>query len=106
MKTSNIFEPIPSDMAAEVFEQLVRAENVRIERIISKGHTSPDCGWYEQDENEWVMIIDGNATIEFEDGPPVTLGKGDHLNIPANCKHKVTWSDPNHITIWLAVFYG
>jgi cupin 2 domain-containing protein len=106
MRLSNIFESVPGGMRAEVFEEIVRSPNVRIERIISKGHTSPDIGWYDQDENEWVMVIDGHATIEFEDGTLVTLGKGDHLNIPAHCKHKVSWSDPNHITIWLAVFYG
>lgn len=106
MRLSNIFESVPEGMGAEVFEEIVRSPNVRIERIISKGHTSPDIGWYDQDENEWVMVIDGHAAIEFEDGTLVTLGKGDHLNIPAHCKHKVSWSDPNHITIWLAVFYG
>ena len=106
MKPSNIFDSIPEDMQAEVFEDIVRLPNLRIERIISKGHTSPETGWYDQDENEWVMVIDGQATIEFNDGYFVALRKGDYLNIPAHTKHKVSWSDPNQITIWLVVFYG
>lgn len=106
MNLSNIFESIPDEMPAEVFEDIVSSPKIRIERILSRGHTSPESGWYDQDENEWVMVIDGQATIEFDDGTFVTLRKGDYLNIPAHSKHKVSWSDPNQITIWLAVFYG
>jgi cupin 2 domain-containing protein len=106
MNPSNIFDSIPEDMRAEVFDNIVSSPNLRIGRILSKGHTSPETGWYDQDENEWVMVIDGQATIEFVDGTLVSLRKGDYLNIPAHSKHKVSWSDPNQITIWLAVFYG
>lgn len=70
-----------------------------------KWHTSPALGWYDQDENEWVMVIEGSGTIEFDDGVSVTLDRGDYLNIPAHRKHKVSWTDPSRVTIWLAVFY-
>lgn len=102
----NIFDSIPEDMSAEMFEDILKAPGVRIERIVSRGHTSPDSGWYDQDEHEWVMVVEGRAAIEFEDGAVVTLVKGDHLNIPAHCRHRVSWSDPDRNTIWLAVFYG
>jgi cupin 2 domain-containing protein len=105
MKFSNIFEAIPNDLSNEVFQNIVSSSNIRIERIISKGHASPESGWYDQDENEWVMVIDGKATIAFENGTSHTLARGDYLNIPAHCKHKVSWSDPNQMTMWLAVFY-
>ncbi len=79
---------------------------MRIERIISKGHTSPDDSWYDQRENEWVMVLEGSGSIMFEDGREVTLEKGDYLNIPSHAKHRVTWTDPDHDTVWLVVFYS
>lgn len=101
----NIFDSIPKDLSFEVFEDIIGASTIRIERIISKGHSSPDIGWYDQNENEWVMIVDGKATLEFEDGSKRELSTGDYINIPAHVKHKVLWTDPNQITIWLAIFY-
>lgn len=92
-------------MNLEVFEAIVRSSTVRIERIVSKGHSSPDTGWYDRDENEWVMTIKGRASLEFEDGSKCDLSAGDYINIPAHVKHKVAWTDPDEITIWLAVFY-
>ncbi len=101
----NIFSEIPKDLDAEVFEQLVKSDNVRIERIISKGHRSPESGWYDQDQNEWVMVLQGKATVSFEEDPDITLKSGDYVNIKSHQKHKVTWTDPSIETIWLAVFY-
>ena len=101
----NIFSPLPENIGKEVFDALVQHENVRIERIISKGHTSPDDDWYDQSENEWLIVLEGSGAILFEDGNTVNLNKGDYLNIPSHSKHKVTWTDPDNVTIWLAVFY-
>lgn len=101
----NILDSIPKDLSNEVFEDLVSSDKIKIERIISKGHTSPDFGWYDQEQNEWVIVIAGSAVIGFDDKPSATLKAGDYLNIPAHQKHKVAWTDPNVETIWLAVHY-
>jgi cupin 2 domain-containing protein len=103
---NNIFDALPTDVSNEVFEDIVRTPHVRIERIISKGHASPGVGWYDQDENEWVIVLEGAGSILFEDGRQVVLHKGDYLNIPAHARHKVLWTDQERVTIWLAVFYG
>ena len=105
MNPKNIFDLLPKDLSSEVFEEVVRSSTVRIERIVSKGHSSPDTGWYDQDENEWVMVIEGKASLEFGDGSKCDLLAGDYINIPAHVKHKVAWTDPNEITVWLAIFY-
>ncbi|MCF6208471.1 MAG: cupin domain-containing protein [Ghiorsea sp.] len=102
----NIFNHIPANISQEVFETLLDNEHVKIERIVSKGHTSPKSGWYDQAQHEWVILLEGSATITFEDGKESNLSKGDYLNIPAHVKHKVSWTDPDVETIWLAVFYG
>ncbi|MCG5500624.1 cupin domain-containing protein [Ectothiorhodospira lacustris] len=104
-KALNIFDSLPKDLKSEVFEDIVRSSPVRIERIVSKGHASPDSGWYDQDENEWVMVVEGKASLIFEDGSKCDLSAGDYINIPAHVKHKVAWTDPDEITVWLAVFY-
>jgi cupin 2 domain-containing protein len=102
---TNIFDAIPANLKNEHFDSLVDADKVRIERIISRGHASPESGWYDQPQNEWVMLLRGEAVLEFESEAPVTLKPGDYLNIPAHCKHKVAWTAPDIETIWLAVHY-
>ena len=102
----NFFSSLPDKSEHELFEELLRHENIKIERIVSQGHTSPENGWYDQKENEWVIVLEGAGLILFESWGEVNLKKGDYLNIPAHTKHKVTWTDPNSITIWLAIHYS
>lgn len=101
----NVFDSLPHDLSGEVFEILAENENVKTERIISKGHSSPDTGWYGQDKNEFVIVIKGNARISFEDGRSTSLNAGDYLNIKAYKKHRVSWTDQDTETIWLAIHY-
>ncbi len=102
---NNLFDKIPTNLEHEVFEKLVESDNVRIERIVSKGHTSPESGWYEQKQNEWVIVLKGQAILSFANESSVNLQEGDYINIEAYKKHKVEWTDPNIETIWLAVHY-
>jgi cupin 2 domain-containing protein len=101
----NIFSDLPSNLKNEQFDELLRAGNVRIERIVSQGHISPEKGWYDQEENEWVLVLEGSGTILFEDNRRVTLQKGNFLDIPAHSKHRVIWTDPDERTVWLTVHY-
>jgi cupin 2 domain-containing protein len=103
--TGNIFNALPLEAEQESFAELLRDKRIKIERIVSKGHTSPESGWHDQEDNEWVLVLEGAGTILFADGRQVTLNKGDHLHIPAHEKHRVAWTDPDRLTIWLAVHY-
>jgi cupin 2 domain-containing protein len=105
MKPGNIFESIPGNLDKEVFEQIIQSEYVKIERIISRGHSSPETGWHDQEHNEWVIVLKGEAIIYFENGKEINLKEGSHINIPAHKRHKVSWTNPNTETIWLAVQY-
>ena len=102
---NNIFDAIPEDLEAEVFDRLVESDGVTIERIISKGHKSPASGWYDQDKNEWIIVLCGEATLLFADESSVNLKAGDFIDIPAHKKHKVKWTAANIETIWLVVHY-
>ncbi len=105
MEPENIFESIPDNLTEEVFELIVQSSTVKIERIVSRGHCSPESGWYDQDKNEWIVVMKGEAIICFEDNKKVNLKSGSHLNIPAHLKHRVKWTDPDVETIWLTVHY-
>lgn len=105
MLKHNIFASMPETVEHELFQTLLQKDNVVIERIISKGHVSPATGWFDQTQHEWVIVLQGEGIINFEDGRSVTLTIGDHINIPAHCRHKVSWTTPHIETIWLAVFY-
>lgn len=101
----NIFDSIPDNLDDEVFDLLLQNNQIKIERIISKGQSSPKSGWYDQDKNEWVIVLKGEAVISFENNKDIRLKVGSHLHIPAYRKHKVKWTDPKVETVWLAVFY-
>ena len=105
-KAENIFESIPDDLTEEIFEPILHAKNIKIERIISNGHTSPGTGWYDQEHNEWVMVLKGDAIIAFEDKKEIRLNEGSYLNIAAHTKHQVSWTSQDTETIWLAIHYS
>ncbi len=105
MADGNLFEHLPDSLSRECFDEVLRNRSVRIERILSQGQASPESGWYDQDEHEWVVLLQGGARLAFEDQPDVELVAGDYLMIPAHTRHRVSWTDPQIITIWLAVFY-
>ena len=105
MKKSNIFSQIPEDLKDELFENIITTDKLNIERIVSYGHTSPKTGWYESKENEWVIVLKGEAILSFEDSEDVKLDAGDYVNITAFLKHKVSWTLPHVETIWLAIHY-
>lgn len=102
---NNIFADIPSALPREVFEDLAVAGSVRIERILSLGHSSPESGWYDQAEHEWVMVLEGEGVIGFEDGREIAMTRGDYLMIPAGAKHRVVRTSDEQVTVWLAVFF-
>ena len=102
---NNIFDAIPDNLETEVFNTLIDSNGVKIERIVSKGHKSPESGWYDQDVNEWVLVLKGEATLLFSDGSSIKMKTGDFIDIPEHKKHKVEWTDPKIETIWLAVYY-
>lgn len=104
MQKGNIFSGIRKDAPDEVIEPIFTNSSGRIERIISNGQATPDGIWYDQDKDEWVLLLQGSAGV-LQEGKeePVTLLPGDYLLLPAHCRHRVAWTEKNTQTVWLAV---
>lgn len=92
--------PLP---AGELFADLIPDTGVKIERIVSGGQSTPEGEWYDQERDEWVALIQGNAVLVYEDGSELALGAGDHVLIPAHTRHRVASTSSEPPCIWLAV---
>ena len=104
---SNLFREIPTDLPEEFTESLVAGRDVRIERIVSRGHRSPEGIWYDQPSDEWVALLTGEAELRFENEPaPRRLRPGDWIHIPAHSKHRVESTATEEDTVWLAVHFA
>jgi len=106
MKPANLFADIPAELPEELTQRLLETKGVRIERIVSRGHASPAGFWYEQAEDEWVILLSGAASVRF-DGESACRGlnAGDYLFIPAGVRHRVESTAADTDTIWLAIFF-
>lgn len=101
---NNILTNIPEKVPEEIFKTLLFNRAIKIEQIISQGHCSPLKQWYDQVQDEWVILLEGHAKLQFEgDLEPITLNSGDYLFIPAHTKHRVHWTHPEIKSIWLAI---
>lgn len=99
----NLLAQIPASLPQELLQTLLERPGLRIERIVSQGHASPPDFWYDQEEHEWVLLLQGAARVQFEDRT-VELSPGDYIHIPAHQRHRVAWTTPDEATIWLAIF--
>ncbi len=101
----NLLTSLPAARDAEVSETLITAHGIRLQRIISFGQVSPEGFWYDQKEAEWVMLLTGRARLLIAgEADDRILGPGDAVYLPAHCRHRVEWTDPEHPTVWLALF--
>ncbi len=102
----NLFTLLPGDRSKESFEALLETEAMRVERIVSFGQASPPGFWYDQEQAEWVVVLQGSARLQFADPErTVELQTGDWINLAAGEKHRVEWTSPTQPTIWLAIHY-
>jgi cupin 2 domain-containing protein len=106
MHRGNLHADIPAELPDELFTKLAGGSSARVERIVSRGHRSPAGHWYDQDEAEFVLLVAGEARLEFEGVETRTLRPGDWVTIPAHARHRVAWTAPGRDTVWLAVFYS
>ena len=102
----HLLSALPAALDAERFETLARSGGGRVERIVSHGQASPPGFWHEQDEDEFVLLVSGEAELGFDDGKRLTLTPGAWAWLPAGCRHRVERTAAGTDTVWLAVFFG
>ncbi|MBS3731805.1 MAG: cupin domain-containing protein [Desulfobacterales bacterium] len=106
MGKGSLFKDIPDELPDEVSDTLCSADTVIIERIVSGGHACPEGSWYDQEKNEFVLVVKGSAGLQIENRDDIVVLKaGDYFNIGARVRHRVAWTDSACETIWLAVHY-
>ncbi|ENY71636.1 hypothetical protein G114_12026 [Aeromonas diversa CDC 2478-85] len=110
MHTGNLLKMLPDSLPCELFEDILSTDHLRIERILSRGQSTPQGEWYDQSEHEWVLLVEGEAVLNIEDPQSgearlLRLGPGDYINLPAHLRHRVESTAPDRTTIWLAIFY-
>ena len=105
MKLDNIFRR-PESLDQEWIETLWQTPSFRLERIVSAGHSTPPGQWYDQDSDEWVVLLRGSAGLLFEgEAQARVLQPGDYMLIPAHRRHRVEWTAAEEETVWLALFH-
>ncbi|MFL9916519.1 cupin domain-containing protein [Paraburkholderia fungorum] len=106
INSGNLFDFGAPKGPGEQLDSLVEQHGVSIERIVSRGHVSPPDFWYDSPRAEWVVLLSGAATLEFEGDPqPHPMKPGDHVLIEAHCRHRVAWTSGTEPSVWLAVYY-
>jgi cupin 2 domain-containing protein len=100
----NLFTELPSIASGEACDTLLETEGVKIERIVSHSAASPEGFWYDQPQDEWVLVVKGEARLLIHPDERVSLETGDHVLLPAHCRHRVEWTSGE--TVWLAVHVG
>ena len=105
VKSGSLRSGLPVEpLAGEVTETLYARAGLRIERIVSTGQATPEGQWYDQEDEEWVLVVAGAARLLIEgEARERALLPGDWLLLPAHCRHRVTWTESDPPTVWLAI---
>ncbi len=102
----NIFAQYPEKLSEELIEEITSGASFKLKRIVSKGHATPQGEWYDQEREEWVILLKGNADIRIDGkSEVVSLKPGDYIHLPAHKKHRVERTEPDTETVWLALHY-
>ena len=98
LKYSNLLEE-------EIFEEIIQGNSFKVKKIVSPYMPDGDTKWYMQEEKELVIILQGEAKLEFDNSRIISLKTGDYYLIDSLIKHRVAYTSNNPKTIWLTIYY-
>lgn len=102
--SGNLLADLPTELPEERFDALLDRDGLTLARIVSTGQATPPGDWYDQDRDEWVLVLSGRAGLRFEDEDSLReMGPGDHVMISAHARHRVEWTSPDEPTVWLVL---
>jgi len=94
------------DKSNEILETLLSEKSFFIERIITNGQTTPKGTWLSQEKAEFVVLLNGNATLIIrENNQIINMKAFDYILIPPYCEHRVDCVSENQEIVWLAVHF-
>lgn len=102
---ASLFADVPQHLPTELCQTLLQNPNLRIDRILSQGQSSQEGFWYDQTQSEWVVLLQGQAKLEFSDGRQLNMNPGDYVLLPPHCRHRVAWTSSNPVCVWLAIHF-
>jgi cupin 2 domain-containing protein len=106
IQIQSLLANLPQDLLKERFETVLETPAFRLERILSRGHATPEGEWYDQELDEWVVVLQGAARLVIEGrAEEIVMNPGDALLLPAHCRHRVDWTAPDRVTVWLALHF-
>jgi len=103
LKVDNLWRLSSASSDQEHIRRLVDIGGVQIEQIVSHGQASPEGFWYDQPTAEWVLLLQGSATLVLDGERTLDLVTGDALLIPAHLRHRVERTSQD--ALWLAVHF-
>ena len=104
-EVGNIFELPDRLPLEELFDKLLDNDRIFIERVVSTGQVTSAGEWYDQERDEWLIVLQGEGELSYEDGSRIKLTTGDYLFIPAHQKHRVEYTSSEPPCIWLTIFF-
>ncbi len=105
-RAGHLLAGLPARLDAERVDNLLAGGTFRLLRIVSTGQATPPGEWYDQDDDEWVVLLHGSAEVRLADEPHGRrLAPGDWLLLPAGCRHRVEWTAADGPTVWLALHH-
>ncbi len=106
-RPGHILADLPAAATQEQFDSLLQTPGLHLERIVSPpGHCTPEGEWFDQARDEFVLVLQGRGALVFEEREGETvLNPGDYLRLPAGVRHRVSWTDAQAPTVWLALHY-
>lgn len=106
LRSGKLFDALPEALEDELVDILASSGGTRVERIVSTGQSSPEGYWYDQAEDELVILLRGAAGLELDDPEDlVEMEPGDWLLILAHRRHRVAWTAEDEPSVWLAVHF-
>jgi cupin 2 domain-containing protein len=107
IKAGSLKHDLPArPLPKEIVDLVVESPALRIERIVSSGQVTPEGEWYDQETDEWVLLVEGAARLRIEgEDEDRELSEGDWILLPAHCRHRVSWTRAEPPTVWLAVHF-
>jgi cupin 2 domain-containing protein len=105
-RVTNLFPALPGvseHPGVETIHTLIQTSSLRLEQIVSRGQASEPGFWYDQSEDEWVLLLRGTATLDFSEDGMLELKAGGSLTIPAHQKHRV--EKVSQDAVWVALHH-